>query len=55
MDEPLVASIESQLLGVISLGLLAIFTGVSMTILLTGVPRGARQRAAPIVAGRLRA
>jgi hypothetical protein len=36
MDEPLVASIESQLLGVISLGLLAIFTGVSMTILLTG-------------------
>jgi ABC-type nickel/cobalt efflux system permease component RcnA len=32
----LVASIESQLLGVISLGLLAIFTSVSMTILSTG-------------------
>lgn len=32
----LVASIESQLLGVISLGALAIFTGLSMTILSTG-------------------
>jgi len=32
----LVASIESQLLGVISLGALAIFTGRSMTILSTG-------------------
>ena len=31
-----VASIESQLLGVISLGALAIFTGRSMTILSTG-------------------
>ena len=32
----LVASIESQLLGVISLAVLAIFTGVSMTVLSTG-------------------
>ena len=32
----LVASIESPLLGVISLGLLAIFTGVSMTVLSAG-------------------
>jgi hypothetical protein len=32
----LVASIESQLLGVISLGALAIFTGLSMTFLSTG-------------------
>jgi hypothetical protein len=32
----LVASIESELLGVISLGALAIFTGLSMTILSTG-------------------
>ena len=32
----LVSSIESQALGVISLALLAIFTGVSMTILSTG-------------------
>ena len=32
----LVASIESQLLGLISLAVLAIFTGVSMTVLSTG-------------------
>jgi ABC-type nickel/cobalt efflux system permease component RcnA len=32
----LVSSIESQLLGVISLAVLAIFTGVSMTVLSTG-------------------
>jgi ABC-type nickel/cobalt efflux system permease component RcnA len=33
----LVASIESHLLGVISLGLLAIFSGASMTVLSTGL------------------
>lgn len=49
----LVASIESQLLGVISLGALAIFTGRSMTILSTGFWRGARQPAAQVVTDRV--
>lgn len=48
----LVASIESQLLGVISLGALAIFTGRSMTISSTGLWRGARQPAAQVVTDR---